>query len=264
MSYNKSSKAPEIPQERIEELLLFQDSIGIKFNDISILNTAFTHSSYANEVRSYKVEDNERLEFLGDSVLSVVVSKWLYENLEGDEGDCTRIRSVVVSEDSLSIVAKKLELDKYLIIGVGEEHTGGRFKKAILADCMEAVFAAIFLDQGMEVVRPFILNNLMPIIDATINNKFKLDYKTQLQEYVQKRYKKVPVYTLINSTGPEHDQVFYYTVTFHGITFGPVGGHNKKDAEQNAAKLAWQQINAGSKPSSQPNDQPSGQSDKAN
>ena len=89
MSYNKSSKAPEIPQERIEELLLFQHSIGIKFNDISILNTAFTHSSYANEVRTYKVVDNERLEFLGDSVLSVVVSKWLYENLEGDEGDCT-------------------------------------------------------------------------------------------------------------------------------------------------------------------------------
>ena len=242
MSYNKSNKAPDIPAERIEELLLFQQNIGIKFNDISILNTAFTHSSYANEVRTYKVEDNERLEFLGDSVLSVVVSKWLYENLEGDEGDRTRIRSVVVSEDSLSIVAKKLELDKYLIIGVGEEHTGGRFKKAILADCMEAVFAAIFLDQGMEVVRPFILNNLMPIIDATINNKFKLDYKTQLQEYVQKRYKKVPEYTLIKSVGPEHDQIFYYTVTFHGKVFGPEGGHNKKDAEQNVAKLAWEQL----------------------
>lgn len=245
MSFNKQNKAPEIPQERIEELLLFQQSIGIKFNDISILNMAFTHSSYANEVKNYKVCDNERLEFLGDSVLSVVVSKWLYENLEGDEGDCTRIRSVVVSEDSLSIVAKKLELDKYLVIGVGEERTGGRFKKAILADCMEAVFAAMYLDQGIEVVRPFILNNLMPIIDATINNKFKQDYKTMLQEYVQKRYRKVPVYELSNTTGPEHNQTFFYTVSVHGKVYGPAGGHNKKDAEQNVAKLALEQIQQG-------------------
>lgn len=244
MSYSKSGKAPEIPQERIEELLLFQEKLGIKFKDIGILNTAFTHSSYANEVRSCKVPDNERLEFLGDSVLSIVVSKWLYENLEGDEGDCTRIRSVVVSEDSLSIVAKKLELDRYLLMGVGEERTGGRFKKAILADCMEAVFAAIYLDQGIEVVRPFILQNLLPILDATINNSFKQDYKTLLQEYAQKRYKKVPVYNFMNSTGPEHDQTFYYTVSVHNKVYGPASGHNKKDAEQNVAKMALEQINA--------------------
>ena len=242
MAFYKVERAPEIPEDRIRELLFFQESIGIKFNDISILDNAFIHSSYANEVKNEKVLDNERLEFLGDSVLSIVVSKWLYDNLKGDEGDCTRVRSAVVSEDSLSIVAKKLELDRYLVMGKGEELTGGRFKKAILADCTEAVFAAIFLDQGIEVVRNFILSNLMPIIDDVINNRFKRDYKTMLQEYVQKRYRKVPVYTLIKSTGPEHDQIFYYTVAFHGKTFGPEGGHNKKDAEQNVAKLAWEEI----------------------
>jgi ribonuclease III len=242
MTFNKVTKAPEIPNERMKELLFFQESIGIKFKDISILNNAFIHSSYANEVKNEKIADNERLEFLGDSVLSIVVSKWLYDNLTGDEGDCTKVRSAAVSEDSLSIVAKKLELDRYIIIGKGEEHTGGRFKKAILADCTEAVFAAIYLDQGMEVVRNFILSNLMPIIEDIINNKFKRDYKTLLQEYVQKRYKKVPEYTLIKSVGPEHDQIFYYTVTFHGKVFGPEGGHNKKDAEQNVAKLAWEQL----------------------
>jgi ribonuclease III len=242
MAFYKVEKAPEIPEERMKELLFFQESIGIKFNDISILNNAFIHSSYANEVKNEKVCDNERLEFLGDSVLSIVVSTWLYDNLKGDEGDCTKVRSAVVSEDSLSIVAKKLELDRYLIIGKGEELTGGRFKKAILADCTEAVFAAIFLDQGMEVVRKFILGNLMPIIGEVMNNGFKRDYKTMLQEYAQKRYKKVPVYALIKSVGPEHDQIFYYTVSIHGQTFGPEGGHNKKDAEQNVAKLAWEQL----------------------
>ena len=242
MAFYKVDKAPEIPEDRIKELLFFQESIGIKFNDISILNNAFIHSSYANEAKNEKVIDNERLEFLGDSVLSIVVSKWLYDNLKGDEGDCTRVRSVVVSEDSLSIVAKKLELDRYLIIGKGEEITGGRFKKAILADCTEAVFAAIFLDQGIEVVKNFILSNLRPIIDDVINNNFKRDYKTILQEYAQKRYKKVPIYTLIKSVGPEHDQTFYYTVEVHGKTYGPEGGHNKKVAEQNVAKLAWEQI----------------------
>lgn len=248
MTAQKAKEAPAIPQERIRELSLFQENVGLRFNDISILDNAFIHSSFANEYKGAGIRDNERLEFLGDSVLSIVVSQWLYKNLEGDEGDCTRVRSAVVSEDSLSIVAKRLELDKYLIIGRGEELTGGRFKKAILADCTEAVFAAIFLDLGFEAASEFILRNLMPIMQDVIGNRFKQDYKTLLQEYVQKRYKKVPTYTLVRSTGPEHNQMFYYTVSFHGKTFGPEGGHNKKDAEQNVAKLAWLEVgNAGSK-----------------
>jgi len=243
MSEFKAKKAPVIPEERIRELLFFQEKVGLKFKDISILDNAFIHSSFANENKSLGIQDNERLEFLGDSVLSIAVSQWLYKNLEGDEGDCTRVRSAVVSEDSLSLVAKKLELDRYLIIGKGEEITGGRFKKAILADCTEAVFAAIYLDQGLDTAIDFILKNLMPIMQDVIDYRFKRDYKTLLQEYVQKHYKKVPTYTLVKATGPEHDQMFFYTVSFQGKTFGPEGGHNKKDAEQNVAKLAWNKIN---------------------
>ncbi|MBR1583389.1 MAG: ribonuclease III [Spirochaetales bacterium] len=178
------------------------------------------------------------MEFLGDSVLSVVVSEWLYRNLEGDEGDCTRVRSLVVSEDALYEVATSLGLDKLLVMGHGEELTGGRHKKAILADCTEAVIAAIFLDKGFDEARAFVQREIVPIIGKVMENRYRKDYKTLLQEYVQKRWKIVPTYNLVSAMGPEHDQVFYYTVTFHGQTFGPASGKNKKDSEQSVAKVA--------------------------
>lgn len=242
MSDLKSRKAPFISEDRKRELLLFQDRAGLDFSDISLLDNAFIHSSFANEVRSRDISDNERLEFLGDSVLSVVVSEWLYKNLKGDEGQCTRVRSLVVSEDALFEVATGLGLDKLLVMGRGEELSGGRQKKAILADCTEAVIAAIFLDKGFESAKAFVLREIVPIIDKVIGNQYRKDYKTMLQEHVQKLYKKVPFYTLERSTGPEHDQVFYYSVTVQGKTYGPATGHNKKDAEQNVAKLALEQM----------------------
>ncbi len=241
-NFKKVSEAPIFPEYRKEELLLFQKHAGIKINNLNILENAFTHSSYANEVKSHGVKDNERLEFLGDSVLSVVVSGYLYENTSGNEGEYTKIRSFVVSEDSLSQVALALDVDKYILIGKGEEMTGGRTKKAILADCMEAIFAAVFLDKGFDYVKDFILRLLVPSINDVLSNKHKKDYKTMLQEYVQKKYKKVPIYTLIKTEGPEHDQVFYYTVEFQGKKFGPTGGKNKKEAEQNVAKLCWTEL----------------------
>ena len=222
--------------------MLFQTANGLDFSDISLLDNAFIHSSYANEVRQHNIADNERLEFLGDSVLSVVVSEWLYMNLKGDEGECTRVRSLVVSEDALYEVAIKLGLDKLLVMGRGEELSGGRKKKAILADCTEALFAAVFLDKGFETVKAFILRVLVPIIGKVIDNSYRKDYKTMLQEYIQKKYKKVPTYSLVGSRGPEHDQVFSYCVIVQGKTYGPAEGHNKKDAEQNVAKLALEQL----------------------
>ena len=229
--------APSLSENRKRELFSFQSKVGLSFNDLSLLNNAFIHSSYANEAKG-GVSDNERLEFLGDSVLSVVVSEWLYRNLKGDEGDCTRVRSLVVSEDALYEVATSLGLDKLLVMGHGEELTGGRHKKAILADCTEAVIAAIFLDKGFDEARAFVQREIVPIIGKVMENRYRKDYKTLLQEYVQKRWKIVPTYNLISAMGPEHDQVFYYTVTFHGQTFGPASGKNKKDAEQSVAKVA--------------------------
>lgn len=237
-----SNKAPEISDKRMKELLLFQKNNNLKFRDISILENAFTHSSYANEAKNPKIIDNERLEFLGDSVLSLSISNWLYENMNVNEGECTRIRSFVVSEDALSNVALKLEIDKFILIGKGEEQTGGRHKKAILADCMEAVFAAIFIDKGFETARQFILNQLIDEIKLVIENRHHKDYKTMLQEYVQKKYKIVPTYNLVRTEGPEHNQSFFYTVEFNNKVFGPACGHNKKDAEQNVAQLACSQL----------------------
>ena len=223
-----ATRAPEISDKRMKELLLFQKENNLKFKDISLLNNAFTHSSYANEAKDPKIIDNERLEFLGDSVLSLTISKWLYENMNANEGECTRVRSFVVSEDALSKVAAKLKLDRYILMGKGEEQTGGRHKKAILADCTEAVFAAIFIDKGFETAREFILSMLMDEIKLVLENRHHKDYKTMLQEFVQKKYKIVPVYTLIKTEGPEHNQNFYYTVEFNKKLFGPACGHNKK------------------------------------
>ena len=222
--------------------MFFQAANGLDFSDISLLDNAFIHSSFANEVRSHNVRDNERLEFLGDSVLSVVVSEWLYANLGGDEGECTRVRSLVVSEDALFEVATGMGLDKLLVMGRGEELSGGRLKKAILADCTEALIAAVFLDKGFDAAKAFVLKLIVPIIEKVIDNRYRKDYKTMLQEYVQKRYKKVPTYSLVGSSGPEHDQRFLYSVNVQGNTYGPAEGHNKKDAEQAVARLALEKL----------------------
>ena len=238
----EDSKAPFISETRKGELYLFQKLNGLHFDDISLLETALTHSSYANENKGQNVSDNERLEFLGDSVLGVSVSDYLYKNYLCDEGEYTRIRSFVVSEDALASLAKTLTVDNYILIGKGEECTGGRDKKAILADCMEAIFAAYYLDQGFEAAKDFILSLLIPAIHSVVKNKHKKDYKTLLQEYVQKKFKTIPTYTLIKSDGPDHDQKFYFKVAFHNQTFGPMEGHSKKDAEQNVAKHAWEQL----------------------
>jgi len=231
MSYYE--KAPVLTDHRERELLFFCESNKLSFTNLELLNTAFTHSSFANEYKQGSINDNERLEFLGDSVLSLVVSEYLYENYEGDEGDFSKIRSFAVSEESLAEVAAKLNLDRFLLIGKGEELTGGRHKKAILADCMEAVFAAVFLDQGFDVVKPFILKHLIPRLEHSHR-----DYKSLLQEFVQKRWKSVPVYNLVRTEGPEHNQLFWYTVSVHDKVYGPQSGHSKKEAEQNAAELA--------------------------
>lgn len=236
------SEAPRISEKRKGELLLFQRISGLLFNDLNLLENALTHSSYAHESHPVQVSDNERLEFLGDSVLSLSVSEYLYRTYNMSEGEYTRIRSFVVSEDSLAEVAKRLTVDNYILIGRGEELSGGREKKAILADCMEAVFGAYFLDRGYDEAKRFILSLLIPSIERMKDDPMRKDYKTTLQEYVQKRFKTIPHYTMTGSEGPEHDQEFSFTVSFQKQVFGPCTGHSKKDAEQNAAKLALERL----------------------
>ena len=236
-------KAPIISPERKRELLLFQKQAEIKFKNIELLNLAFSHRSFSNESTD-DIDNNERLEFLGDSVLGLVVSDWLFVHLPNlDEGDFSRIKSFVVSEESLAAVAKKLRVDNFILIGKGEEYSGGRSKKALLADCLEAIFGAYFLDSGFRDSTDFIQRILVPEIKNVLANKHRKDYKTLLQEYVQKKFKSTPRYELVRKTGPEHDNTFWMQVAIQKKMFGPASGSNKKEAEQAVAKIAYESLN---------------------
>jgi len=232
-------RPPPVNQVRKKELQLFEKNAGIRFRKLDFLNLAFSHRSFANESKEI-IENNEKLEFLGDSVLGLVVSEYLYKSLPGkNEGDLARIKSFVVSEESLAVIAKLIKVDNFILIGKGEEYSGGRNKKAILADCMEAIIGAYFLDSGFKASQKFILMYLIPEINKVLENRHKKDYKTLLQEYVQKEYKTYPKYSLMKKAGPDHDRTFWIEVKVNKEVYGPGVGKNKKEAEQKAASLAY-------------------------
>ncbi len=228
--------------ERKKELKCFLKEIKVKFSDLDLLNLALTHKSYVNDSKSVD-RNNERLEFLGDSVLGLIVTEYLYNEFENfNEGELARIKSFVVSEDALSKIAKKINLNRYILIGKGEEFSGGRMKKAILADCFEAFLGGLFLDSNTEKVKGFVLKFLSEEIYLVVNDKHEKDYKTLLQEFVQKNYKICPVYTLKNEDGPEHDKIFYMQVFVNDKLIGGGEGKSKKEAEKQAAKNGYLKI----------------------
>jgi ribonuclease-3 len=222
----------------------FQGRAGIRFRSLELLNLSFTHRSCQNE-DSTRSQNNERLEFLGDAVLGLVTAACLYESLgDRSEGELARIKSYVVSEDTLSEVAKSLGIDTCLLIGKGEEQSGGRTKKAILADAMEAVIGAYYLDSGFDPCFKFVRRLIEPEIGKVLQNRHHKDYKTILQEYSQKYHKIYPVYRLVKKAGPDHDRTFWVCCELGGTVYGPVSGKNKKEAEQGAAKAAYDAIMA--------------------
>jgi len=245
--------AATLRPERKKELQLFERHSGIRFRELESLNQAFTHRSFAHESADPD-ENNERLEFLGDSVLGLVVSEYLYQTLTGQaEGELARIKSFVVSEASLSEIAKRLRVDNFILIGRGEEYSGGRSKKAILADALEAIIGAYFLDSGFLPARKFVRQMLVPEINKVLEDRHAKDYKTLLQEYVQKRLKTYPHYRVVQKTGPDHDRTFWIEVHIGERSFGAGKGKNKKEAEQDAARLAYEGLHAADKtPSRQP------------
>ena len=180
-------KAPRITHERERELFSFQEKHNLHFKDLRYLNLAFTHTSYANEQRE-DVDNNERLEFLGDSVLGMITAEYLFSSFKSlHEGDFSKIKASVVSEESLSEIALEMGFDRYLLMGHGEELQGGKHKKAVLADAMEAVIAAIYLDQGLDKAREYTLSFISGQIEKYLKGSLDFkDYKTQLQEYLQK------------------------------------------------------------------------------
>lgn len=216
-------------------------AIGYHFHNISLLQNALTHSSYANERWHNSLLSNERLEFLGDSVLGMLVAEYLYRNFpDRPEGELTRMRADMVCEGTLSATANRIGLGKHLMLGHGEEQGGGRTRDSILADAMESVIAACFLDGGLEaalqIVQKFIL------VEVSVTRLHNVDYKTQLQELVQQKKNQVLSYTLVGQSGPDHDKHFDVAVSLNGETVGVGSGSSKKRAEQMAARDAMEKL----------------------
>lgn len=225
--------------KRLSELNRLQEKIGIYFNDIQILNNAFIHPSYTNEQNFMVLENNQRLEFLGDAVLELAVSHYLYEKYPGmSEGQMTKVRAYTVCEQSLAQASRNMSLMDFLVLGKGEENSGGREKPSILADTFESLVGAIYLDKNLETARNFIICNLKDTILRAAEGEEALDYKTILQETLQKTSSDRVCYTVIKEEGPDHAKVFHVAVIWKGEVLGQGSGKSKKEAEQLAAKQA--------------------------
>ena len=214
-----------------------ETAIGYRFRNITLLQNALTHSSYANERWHDSLKSNERLEFLGDSVLGMVVAEYLYSTFpDRPEGELTRMRADMVCEQALSAVANRVKLGEHLLLGHGEEQGGGRSRDSILADAVESVIAATFLDGGMEAATRFIRQFVL--CDVPVARLHNVDHKTALQELVQQKRDQVLSYCLVGESGPDHDKRFTVAVSLNGTQVGQGTGSSKKRAEQEAARMA--------------------------
>ncbi|MBP2031630.1 ribonuclease-3 [Clostridium algifaecis] len=218
-----------------------EERLNVCFKDKELLRTAITHSSYANGKKCIKF--NERLEFLGDAVLQLAISEYLFLNYKDEpEGVLTKKRSIIVCETSLYEVAKKWNIGKYIRMSKGEELTGGRERVSILADCVEAIIAAFYIDTGYKKVDKFIIENFSEIIEKAVKNEIVLDYKTKLQEVMQQNGDVSIDYKLINFQGPPHRRKFYTSVSVNENILGNGIGYSKKQSEQNAAYNALKKM----------------------
>lgn len=215
----------------------FEKRIGVVFHKKDLLETALTHSSYANQHKN--MQYNEKLEFLGDAVLQLAITEYIYKNFtDKTEGELTKLRALIVCEASLHLVAVNWHLGEHIRMSKGEEITGGRERAALLADAVEAVIAAVYLDRGMDEAKSFVLRHFMEIVDLANKNEIVLDYKTSLQEILQENGEIEIKYELIRYEGPPHRRKFYSKVVIDSITMGKGEGYSKKESEQLAAKDA--------------------------
>ena len=218
---------------------LLEDRIKYVFNDKKVISTAITHSSYANERKAKNLSYNERIEFLGDSVLSLVISEYLYKMYPKlPEGELTVTRAKIVCENSLAKCAVDIGLGDFLLLGKGEELSGGRKKASILSDAFEALIGAIYIDGGFDTAKGFILKYMETIVKDCVEGKLFYDFKTQLHELVQQNGEHHIVYSVIHESGPDHNKTFVTEVRINNIVTGEGKGRSKKESEQNAAKDA--------------------------
>lgn len=219
----------------------FEKIIGVTFNDKLLLETALTHSSYANQHKNMKY--NEKLEFLGDAVLQLSITEFIFKSYpDKTEGELTKLRALIVCEASLHQVALDWNLGKYIRMSKGEEITGGRDRASLLADGVEAVIASVYLDQGMDVARKFVVDSFRQLMEMALKNEIVLDYKTSLQEILQENGEIEIKYEMIKFEGPPHRRKFYSKVVIDNIIMGRGEGYSKKESEQLAAKDALEKF----------------------
>ena len=227
------------------DLATLQQILDIFFNNPPLLEQALVHSSYINENPGFTPTSNERLEFLGDSVLGFVVTEKLYQDFPHfTEGEMTRVRATLVRGDTLARIATAIKLGDYLYLGKGEEASGGRYKPTNLAGTLEALIAAIFLDQGLVTARDFILRLLNEELQKIVSQGVEVDYKSQLQELIQSRQQPTPVYYVVEAAGPDHAKRFTVEVRVGDTVLGRGTGRSKRMAETEAARLALEQLSA--------------------
>ena len=227
------------------DLAALQQALGVSFNDLPLLERALVHGSYINENPSLTSTSNERLEFLGDAVLGLIVAEKLYQDFpHSNEGEMTRLRAALIRRDTLARMARAIRLGNYLYLGKGEEASGGRNKPANLAGALEAVTAAIFLDRGSAITRDFILRLLSPELQKVVSQGAGVDYKSQLQELIQDREQQAPVYRVVEAIGPDHDKRFTVEVRVGDTVLGRGSGKGKKAAEAEAARSALERFPA--------------------
>jgi len=230
----------EVPSDRANDVTPLQKTLGYEFSDLRLLNKALTHKSYVNE-RNESLKHNERFEFLGDSVLDILVSDYLvHEFSDYAEGTLSKIRAAVVNETCLAELARKIDLGKYLLLGKGEDLSGGRDKPSILADAFEAVAGALFRDGGLESASKVFLPLLEVEISKFAHSWAFRDFKSELQEYTQNKWVCTPSYKVVNELGPDHAKKFEVAVTIKNKVKGQGSGKSKKEAEQAAAKMAME------------------------
>jgi len=223
-----------------------QQTIGITFRDVPLLQQAFIHSSYINENPSFRLLDNERLEFLGDVLLSFIVTEKLYHEFpHSGEGELTEIRISLIRQETLAQLALTLKLGDYLHLGKGEEATGGRERQTNLADAFESLVGAIFLDQGLDAARDFVLSKLGSHLERVSAEGIGRNYKALLQEFTQAKFKQLPTYRVVEASGPDHDRGFTVEVVLEDRVLGAGSGKSKRAAEMEAARSAWEKLMTG-------------------
>lgn len=233
-------------QERLDEVRRFAKESDIPVHNMGLLNVALTHTSYANEHRNLKVHDNERLEFLGDAVLDLAVGDYLFRRFpEWPEGDLTRAKASVVCKPACAECAANFHVGDYMLLGRGEEMSGGRTRVSILGNAFESVIGAVYLDNGYEVAAKFILGHMQKFLDLVDQGIYDHDYKSDLQEIAQKNGDVDIRYEVVRDEGPDHDKTIWMELFINGKALGTGIGKNKKEAAQNAAKEAIERLHKG-------------------